>query len=67
VPASHASALFDILGEGAPVGLGFVDTDLRFVRVNAALARINERAVQEHIGRRIEEVLPEIAELLVPI
>jgi PAS domain S-box-containing protein len=67
VPASHASALFDIVGEGAPVGLGFVDADLRFVRVNAALARINERPVQEHIGRRIDEVLPEIAELIVPI
>ena len=58
--ASHASALFDIVGEGAPVGLAFVDTELRFVRVNAALAAINERPVAEHLGRRIDEVLPEL-------
>jgi PAS domain S-box-containing protein len=60
VPASHASALFDIVGAGAPVGLAFVDTELRFVRVNAALAAINDRPVEEHLGRRIDEVLPEI-------
>jgi hypothetical protein len=45
VPQSQASALFDIVGEGAPVGLAFVDTELRFVRINAALAAINGRAV----------------------
>jgi PAS domain S-box-containing protein len=67
VPVSHASALFDIVGEGAPVGLGFVDTDLRFVRINAALARINERPAQDHVGRRIDEMLPEIADVIVPI
>jgi PAS domain S-box-containing protein len=67
VTASHASALFDIVGEGAPVGLAFVDTDLRFVRVNAALAAINERPVSEHLGRRIDEVLPELGPQLVPV
>jgi PAS domain S-box-containing protein len=67
VPASQASALFDVVGEGAPVGLAFVDTELRFVRVNAALAAINGRSAQEHLGRRIDEVLPEIADILVPI
>jgi len=64
---SHASALFDVVGEGAPVGLAFVDTELRFVRINAALAAINGRAVEEHLGRRIDEVLPEIADVIVPI
>jgi PAS domain S-box-containing protein len=67
VPVSQASALFDIVGEGAPVGLAFVDTDLRFVRINAALAAINGRPAAEHIGRRIDEVLPEIADAIVPI
>jgi PAS domain S-box-containing protein len=67
VPASHASALFDIVGEGAPVGLAFVDTELRFVRVNAALAAINDRPVSEHLGRRIDEVLPELGTQLVEV
>jgi PAS domain S-box-containing protein len=67
LPVSHASALFDVVGEGAPVGLAFVDTELRFVRINAALAAINGRTVEEHLGRRIDEVLPEIAHVVVPI
>jgi PAS domain S-box-containing protein len=67
VPVSQASALFDIVGEGAPVGLGLVDTELRFVRINAALAAINGRPAADHVGRRIDEVLPELAEVLVPI
>jgi PAS domain S-box-containing protein len=67
LPVSHASALFDVVGEGAPVGLAFVDTELRFVRINAALAAINGRTVEEHLGRRIDEVLPEIADVIVPI
>ena len=67
MPTSQASALFDIVGAGAPVGLALVDTDLRFVRVNDALAAINGRPVSEHVGRRIDEVLPELAEALVPV
>ena len=65
--SSEASALFDIVGAGAPVGLAFLDTELRYVRINAALAAINGRPAEEHIGRRIEEVLPELADVLVPI
>jgi PAS domain S-box-containing protein len=67
VPTSQASALFDIVGAGAPIGLALVDTDLRFVRVNPALAAINGRPVDEHIGKRIDEVLPELADVLVPV
>jgi PAS domain-containing protein len=67
VSASEASALFDVVGEGAPVGLAFLDTDLRFVRINAALAEINGRPAEEHLGRRIDEVVPEIADELIPI
>ncbi len=65
--ASEASALFDVVGEGAPVGLAFVDTDLRFIRINAALAAINGRPREAHLGSRLEDVLPEMADVLVPI
>ena len=58
--ASEASALFDVVGEGAPVGLALVDTELRFVRINSALCAINGRPRELHIGRRLDEVLPEI-------
>jgi PAS domain S-box-containing protein len=42
----------------APVGLGFIDTSLRFQRVNQRFADINGKAVEAHIGRTIGEVLP---------
>jgi PAS domain S-box-containing protein len=41
----------------APVGLGFVDTQLRFVRVNDVLARINGVPPEGHLGLRPTEVL----------
>ena len=63
----EATALFDVVGEGAPVGLAFVDTELRFVRVNAALAAINGRSVEDHLGKRVAEALPELAPQLEPI
>ncbi|HEY7179584.1 MAG TPA: GAF domain-containing protein [Gaiella sp.] len=53
-------ALLDTLFGTAPVGLAFFDRELRFVRVNQALAEINGPSVEEHVGRLLEEVLPEL-------
>jgi len=43
-----------------PLGLCQVDSDLRFVRINDTLAAINGRKPEEHIGRAVRDVLPEI-------
>ncbi len=48
----------------APVGLCLVDRDLRFVRMNERLSEINGVSVAGHLGRRIREVLPELADNL---
>jgi PAS domain S-box-containing protein len=45
----------------APIGLGFLDTDLRFVRVNERLAQIDGLAAEAHAGRRFADVAPEAA------
>lgn len=50
----------------APVGMCFMDRDLRFVRINERLAEINGRSIEDHIGRTLREVVPEIAELVEP-
>jgi len=47
------------LYRNAPVGLGLIDLDLRFVRVNARLARFTGLAAGAHAGRPLEEVVPE--------
>ncbi len=57
-PRSRAGieGLLDTLLSSAPVGLAFFDRDLRFVRVNTALAQINGRPAEEHIGRSLKEL-----------
>lgn len=58
---SHeAGVLLDSLFANAPVGLAFWDRDLRYVRVNSTLAEFNGLPVEEHIGRQVSDVLPEI-------
>ena len=57
--------LLETLLASAPVGLAFFDRDLRFVRINAALAQINGRAVEEHIGLTLQELDPGFGDDLV--
>ena len=45
----------------APIGLCVLDADLRFVRVNERLAQIDGLAAEAHVGRRLAEVVPEVA------
>ncbi len=45
----------------APIGLSYLDQDLRFVRINEWLARLNGLSVEQHLGRTVAEVLPDVA------
>jgi PAS domain S-box-containing protein len=51
----------------APVGLLFLDKDLRFVRINDHLAKQNGIPVADHIGRTLVEVLPQTGAWLEPM
>ena len=51
-------ALLNSLLDNAPVGLGFFDRELRFLRLNPALAEINGLPIEAHLGRTLDEVLP---------
>ncbi|MFZ1878933.1 MAG: GAF domain-containing protein [Gaiellaceae bacterium] len=65
--ARRTSALLDSLYGSAPIGLGFWDRELRYVRVNEALARINNRPAADHVGRPLLEVIPQLAHVIEPI
>jgi PAS domain S-box-containing protein len=65
--ARQMTALLDALYRSAPIGLGFWDRELRYVRVNEALASINERPPEDHVGRTFAEVVPLLADLLEPL
>ncbi|MDH6710052.1 PAS domain S-box-containing protein [Kitasatospora sp. MAA19] len=53
-------AVLDGFFNQSPVGMGVFDTQLRFVRLNEALARANGLPAGEHLGHRLTEVLPGI-------
>ncbi len=58
-PTSSPAEMLALLGglfENAPVGFTYVDTDLRYRRVNASVAALNGGSVDERIGRTIDEV-----------
>jgi PAS domain S-box-containing protein len=44
--------------DGAPVGLGFVDREMRYVMLNRRLAEMNGPPVSAHLGRTVEEMIP---------
>jgi len=46
----------------SPVGLCFMDTNYRFVRINDHMAEINGLPARAHIGRSLREVLPVLAD-----
>jgi PAS domain S-box-containing protein len=58
--AAEALSTLETLQASAPIGLGFVDRDLRVVHVNEMLAAISGSRVEDQIGKRVAEVVPEI-------
>lgn len=64
LPPEVAALLLEAVYAGAPVGLCFVDSDLRFVTVNEHLAAINGLPVEAHIGRKIVDVLGDLGRFL---
>jgi PAS domain S-box-containing protein len=63
----HRLLELEVLYETAPVGLGFLDQDLRYVRLNQSLAEINGCSIEDHLGRLAIEINPPVAKILVPM
>jgi PAS domain S-box-containing protein len=55
-----ASALLEGVLENAPVGIGFLDRELRLRQANRALAAMSDRALGAEMGQNIWEVLPQL-------
>lgn len=51
-------AALESLFSQSPIGLATLGVDLRFLRVNDALARMNGVSAAEHLGKRLTEVVP---------
>ncbi|MGW6966449.1 SpoIIE family protein phosphatase [Streptomyces zaomyceticus] len=55
-----SSAVWDGLFARSPVGIAVLDRQLRFLRVNPALERMNGLSESAHVGRRLSQLLPEV-------
>jgi PAS domain S-box-containing protein len=65
--ARRRLADLEILYQTAPLGLAQLDRDLRFVRINQALADINGRPPEAHLGRTIWDLVPDLRSAVEPL
>lgn len=54
-------AILDSLMQLAPVGMAFFDCNGRYIRINNWLAKINGQLPDEHIGKSIDDISPNVA------
>jgi len=59
---SEVEALYD----NAPIGLGFLDREMRFLRINRTLAEMNGPSRDDHIGRSVWDILPNLRDQAEP-
>jgi PAS domain S-box-containing protein len=63
----EARALLDTVLRAAPVGLAFVDRELRYLQINDALAAIDGLRPEDILGKTVWEVVPALAPDLEPL
>jgi len=59
LPAQRLAQLQAIY-DGAPVGLCFLDCNMRYVSINRQLAAMNGSTVSSYLGRTVQEMIPKI-------
>lgn len=59
--SGDSEAMLDILISSSPIGFAYLDRDLRYVKINPVLAKLNGFSVEDHIGRSIFDMLPSAA------
>ena len=59
----EALAQLDALFSAAPISLGFLDHDLRFVRLNQTLADINGLPIEAHLASALRKSSPDLEQI----
>ena len=60
--ARHRSDEIETLYKTAPVGMALVDRNQRYLKINQHFADLTGRAMDDHLGRALYEMAPELAE-----
>jgi PAS domain S-box-containing protein len=62
----QTATFLDSALESAPFGIVFYDRGFRYQRINHALAAMNGHPPESHIGRRMDEMVPQLAQFIRP-
>lgn len=62
--AAEARTLLHTFVAASPVGVAFLDAELRYLLINPTLAALNGAPVEAHLGRTLGEILPQSGELI---
>lgn len=65
--AARSSAQLRALYAHATVGLCLLDAELRYVSINERLAAMHGLPAADHLGRRVREVVPQLADSVEPL
>ncbi|MEW2400688.1 SpoIIE family protein phosphatase [Streptomyces sp. NPDC046862] len=57
LPYATGQGALESLFESSPLGVAIFDKDLRCIRANEALARLDHRPLRSHLGRTVDEVI----------
>jgi signal transduction histidine kinase len=64
---SDTARLFSVLASAVPVGLAFIDLEMRYLLVNAAFAGFVGRPAEQLVGRPLSETVPTSWPLIEPV
>jgi PAS domain S-box-containing protein len=64
---SESFALIDSLLEASPLGICFLDREMRYIRINQVLAELNGLSTEQHLGQDFRQLLPESATQFAPL
>jgi PAS domain S-box-containing protein len=56
----HVSQELELLYTLLPAGLALVDSEFRFIRVNEKFSLLSGQTIETHIGKTVQEMLPDI-------
>jgi two-component system sensor histidine kinase/response regulator len=65
--AQKSEAQLNAYFNASPTGMGMVDQQLRYLKVNQRLADITGLPIEEHYGKTIREIVPHLAYILEPL
>jgi PAS domain S-box-containing protein len=66
--SSELKALaLDALSHTLPTGIAVLDKSFRYISINSILAEFNGVAIDKHLGRTVAQVLPALADTIMPL